>query len=884
MDISIQDFLNNVNNIVVPDGSNFEIEARILIDGRKKYQFPYKSYTPEQTVDIAKKIINKYKDSTKIINQTVNFLKEEHVKQLVFVKGEQKKDKQVHYKKVSLVHPLFMFSDDYPAYRLAFTFEVPIDEFSIKDATSARIRLRYSITLDNWQLDITLIKSITDLTNPNNLKIEKNNMLFDIDIDNFIDKAPWNNADYIEFEMEYIGDHLNFSVKDLNVIDTIFDDVIEKPKATNISTYQNIIYQVAKYIKPKHADRFKTTDGLKQLSNQVIELNKNMYLKDVAKNITDYYITDKVDGKRAVIYITNDKSGKTITYSITDSLSELDINSSITSTVILDTEFYEGKYYIFDVMVWEDDVITNLPFNERLKYFEKAEKISELFRLKPFVKLTNEYKSQIERFKKEKKKYDIDGIVLTPANGLYDTMKVYKYKPMEKMSIDFLIKKCPDKLLGISPYVQETGSMLYLLFCGISYNMYNKLNMRVIKHYEEIFNTIDPRHFPKYFPIQFQPSNKTYAYLFWSDNDKLDNEVGEFIYDINENIWKLHKIREDRRIELTRGNYYGNNYKIAESTWMSYTDPLIIEDLSSDADNIYFQEHDNRLQKASRNFNSFVKSKIFEQYKNTDWVMDMASGKGQDLFRYGTYGIRNIIFLEIDKAALLELLSRKYEYSEDISSNKMNIMLHQLDLNDDYKSNINILEDIHIPITGVDLIVCNFAFHYFIADKKHLVNIIKFISYYLKPGGRFVFTAFDGKEIIKLLNENNGNWTIVSTDEKEIKYSIKKQYKINVLEPIGQKIDVLLPFSKNQYYSEYLVNIEYISSEFASYDMTLETDQSFREYFDEYRRTNRRGFESMDVDDKTYVGLYHYYCFYKSRNDTNKKSTGGRIRKQNKVK
>ena len=74
---------------------------------------------------------------------------------------------------------------------------------------------------------------------------------------------------------------------------------------------------------------------------------------------------------------------------------------------------------------------------------------------------------------------------------------------------------------------------------------------------------------------------------------------------------------------------------------------------------IYFQEHDNHLQKASRNYNSFVKSELFKKFKNTQWVMDLASGKGQDLFRYSTSKMKNVIFLEIDKMALGELAKTK---------------------------------------------------------------------------------------------------------------------------------------------------------------------------------------------------------------------------------
>jgi SAM-dependent methyltransferase len=852
-------FINNICNISEDANSALEIEMRLLIDGRKSYDVNSKLYSRDQTIDLAKKIINKYKDKPVNISQTINFIKGESVKQLVFIKGEQQKDKQNYYSKKQLIHPIYFIHDNNPGYRLSINKETKIDEFPIKEVELARIRLRYTIQLEDWQFDITLIKNIKEFSNPALLKNEKNKMLFDINTDNFINAAPWLSAEYIEFELEYTGSISTFNINKLLIADELFNNIIES------NDYQNIIYEIAKYIKPDQAEKFKSKEGLKQLSNQVIELDKHLYLTEVANCIKDYYITDKVDGKRCIIYINDNKI-----YAVSNTLTIIDAptNFDITQTYIFDTEFYNNSYYIFDVMVFKDEIISELIFEKRLEYFERASKISDIFKLKPFIKLNDDYKNQIKEFKKQEKIYEIDGIILTPYNGKYNNMQVYKYKPVEKLTVDFLIKKCPESLLGIKPYIQDNNS-LYLLFCGINNYVFQKFNMSFIKNYNDIFRSIDTKHPPAYFPIQFQPSNYTYAYLFWSDADNLDGEIGEFLY--KDKAWVLNKIRDDRKIELQRGNYFGNNYKVAELIWNSYKNPLIIEELSDESE--YFQQHDNQLQKASRNFNSFVKSKIFEQFKYTNWIIDLASGKGQDLFRYGLYGNKNVVFLEIDNAALFELLYRKYDFVSHEHKGNMNIITHQLDINNDYKKNIDILNDITIPNEGVDLIVCNFAFHYFIADKKRLLNVIKFINHYLKNGGRFIFTAFDGKDIIKLLNENNGNWTIKQGES--IKYSIKKQYDINMLQDVGQKIDILLPFSNDNYYTEYLVNIDYIAELCQEYNIILETDQSFSEYLESFKKENKKTYDTLDDNDKKYVGLYHYYCLYKKKAVAH---TGGRKR------
>ncbi len=878
----MQGIFTKIGNILPPAESKLEIELRFFIDERKKAEVFTKSYSREISQEIAKKLIAKYAKLPGKVTQTINFIADSNIKQMTFINGEQQKGMMLHYSKQKVITPLLLLHNTLPAYRFAVNYETPIDEFSVSKATMARIRLRYTVQIsENWQLDITLLKSVTDFSNPVKLKTAKSEMFFMIDAPTFCEKAPWDRADIIEYEMEFIGKKFTEdTLLEANEVFDFLDSETPGQTSTTVATtgdsdkYQSAIFEIAKFIRPKDANRFKKSDGLKQLSNQVIELDKNMFLKDLLPEITKYYITDKIDGARAMLYI-KDKT----CHVITKDLSTFMIDSS-PDTYILDCEAYEKSYYIFDVMVFKGKSYIETPFEERMKLFDEAKSLHESFQTKTFELLNEDFQEQIRAFKKRTVPYETDGLILTPRDGKYNTMKVYKYKPKDKLSVDFVIKKCPDRLLGISPYMPKPGKTLYLLFSGMRQDTYTQLNLRFLAHYEEIFPGIDAKRPPKYFPYQFQPSDFTFGYLYWDSNPSLDGEVGEFVcapcieaqpYEAGDDLWQLHRVREDRKVELARGNYYGNYFKVAELTWMSYKNPLVIEDIDLKGANTYFQQHDNILQKASRNFNSYVKAKIFEQFAGNEWVMDLASGKGQDLFRYSTYSFKNVVFLEIDSVALLELTKRKYDLSD---SNPIGIQMHQMDLNADYKHNIERLSDIQIPSTGMDLIICNFAFHYFLQSRKSLLNIAKFIAHYLKPGGRFVMTTFDAKDILKLLNENSGNWTVNAGSQ--IKYSIRKTdtdpktYTSTVLEPIGQKIDVLLPFSNDQYYTEYMVNIDFIAEELQKLNFVLEIDQSFGEYLESFEKQNPKGYASMDANDKKYSSLYHYYCFYK------KKITGGK--------
>ncbi len=347
-----------------------------------------------------------------------------------------------------------------------------------------------------------------------------------------------------------------------------------------------------------------------------------------------------------------------------------------------------------------------------------------------------------------------------------------------------------------------------------------------------------------------------------ADCDKLLNLVNK-----QENIWELQHIRADRKIEIARGNYFGNDLRFADQTWMNYKDPLVIEKIDL---NVYFREHDNPLQKATRNFHSYVKAQIFNKFAGTGRAMDLASGKGQDLVRYSTFKFENVIFLEIDNVALLELTKRKYGLAKTAP---INIKTHQIDLNENYKHNIDRLVDIGVDAKSMDIIICNFAFHYFIKNKASTTNIARFVDHYLKPGGRFIITAFDASDVIRLLNANDGEWTIyVDAAGNEIpskklgssiKHSIKRQYTTSIVEPVGQQIEVLLPFSKTDYYKEYLTNIKFIEIEFGKLGFKLEIDQSFGEFLDAFKVDNAAGYNNMTDNDKILSGLYHYYCLYK---------------------
>jgi hypothetical protein len=898
----ILDYFNNVNdssnNSCKNKQSHFiELEIKVLLDPRIKLPYfinsqPFiKLCDDKNYINTIKGIVSncrKYGNSN--ISQTINFIHTEKthmfVKQLYFENGIQNKDKKRYYIKKALINPIYLVSNNikHPSYKLSISDELDqVDDINNFDII--RFRLRFTIefndpNLKDWKLELTLIKETKSI--PVSLikiirdRLFKNN----INCDNFIDVVDWEYCDRIELELEYKGTG-NIQINSIKQLDQLWNFVQFEKK-----TYSDYIYQIAQIIKPKCLDKFKSGYfGLKQLGSNPIELTKKYYDDDIRLSINNYILTEKIDGIRSMIII-YPKTGDC--HIINKTYRYLKINIIPYETIeliILDTEEYidssleEPVYYVFDC-IWYNKNIHKLPFadtsDDRIGYVEKSVEKYTFLKSKHFIYLNKcDYHDQINEFNTmiNSLNYDTDGFIFISKNENYNETKNYKWKPLEKMTIDFVSKKCPNNLIGITPYLNKDNKTLYLLFSGIRNIEYNKLGVEKLKNYDTMFKQVSYN--DKYFPIQFKPSSDPYAYLFWSNNDSLDNKVIELSRTNDE--WKLFKIRPDRKIDMDRKSYYGNYFKYAEYIWMNYRNPLTISYMiqlqTNLQSNSYFQEDNNNKYTTIRKFNNYVKDIIINMYNtdtknNTciDWVIDLASGKGQDLFKYIDSEIKNILMIDIDETALSEVIRRKYLYiNNNRIKTKSNIFIKQLDLTNPYKQNIESINDssFGIPSSGVPLIICNLALHYLIPTKTKTQNFCNLLNKFLEPGGIFICTTFDGKKIFDLLKEQN-SWDRYR--DGKLLYSIKKNYTSCEFTGLNQKIDVLLPFSNGEYYSEYLINDDILENELLKKKISLVNSDSFDIYLNKFKICKPKFYNLLMDIDIEFISLYKFYIFHKSNN------------------
>jgi hypothetical protein len=143
-------------------------------------------------------------------------------------------------------------------------------------------------------------------------------------------------------------------------------------------------------------------------------------------------------------------------------------------------------------------------------------------------------------------------------------------------------------------------------------------------------------------------------------------------------------------------------------------------------------------------------------------------------------------------------------------------------------------------------IVCNFALHYMCDNATNIHNLLEFNHKLLSNDGLFIFSVMDGAKVFNLLK--SGDYNIHQDDI--LKYSIRSKYKSDKLGLYGQKIDVLLPFSREMY-EEPLVNLDNVIhiAEKMGFELVL------RSSFMDFKISNVL-LNKLTDDDKQYIELH----------------------------
>lgn len=840
---------------------------RILLDysNDKELEIRCKLNNP-QIIDI----FNHYIKSNNIRKQerSLSIIKDKKRKEIFYDKNNNKinetfiEKKKLHYIKLQN-------SRNFSAF-ITLSTESTVDKFNIDTPLILRFKNRISFSINEWRIDITHVLTMEELINIISVKTKfLNNDIFKNDTINT--NLLLTNSN-LELELEYIGKEFN-NIEHLCKIDDaikLINDIIFKNSDDKL-LYNKTIYNIIEKIELNRSSKF-IYKTLKQISNQVVTLDFSTYKSNVYNNFDNYYITDKTDGERCFIYISNNVK------IITSTLSENKLLSKVDNVYIFDCELVGFNIYIFDILYCNKN-ITNLILEERLKILESQKSNIENIKIegkwkinfKIHHKLDKDFKKTINNLMKTSI-YEIDGLIIS-QNSEYNNMKTYKWKMPETQTIDFLVVKPPNNLLNTGIYNVKKDTTLLLLFNTITLYDFQKLNLSHIKNYNEIVGHIQKNNNSKniVFPFAFRPIINTESYIYYHPNNKPIKDVIDNIceFGCSNGNWDLKRVRYDRKQQLELGLGYGNYYTVAEDIYKFFLDPFPIEKLLEPEkyeSKGYFTYNKTNKYKNMIKFNSFVKANLIYFLENSDLVIDLACGKGQDLFTMHGVGIKNMILADIDLNAIIEISKRKNE----INNRKFYPFMYKPAKKYSIKTlHIDVISEADITIDKIlklsnqekaNGIIINLAIHYMIKSKQHVLDIINIIDSLLDVGGIFIFTCFDGRKIIELLENTKKNEVFNIYEENEIKYSIKKLYDTP---QIGSKIGVKHHFSES-YYEEYIVLLDYVINEFIKYNYTVVKHGSFGTYLSNFQSFNKHVYDGMTDNDKLYSSLYSYVTLVKN--------------------
>lgn len=557
----------------------------------------------------------------KYISQTMRFFKpidQIHMqcKTIVFTNGRQKSQISNNIHLSGSVS--YELNENFP-YTVDLSEITDSKDISVDDCVAMVADLKLCLLINDWILSISLSKTWFNIDYKYNmhyrkmllipekagskrltihrLKEIKAKMLnSEFTPDNFAKEAPYNYADVIKVQMTFNTLNTYFNTSNIKYAVKLLENSLIDTCRTGV---QDIYIKIATILKLSNLSKFQSGEqGIKQLTSKVVTLDHDILNRELIPTFNNYAISEKIDGITSVVLITGKEMYVTcgsIVYKFdviqlpgmpaTKDIEALGLNKMDFNNIwIFDAEVVskgDGVISItpFDIRMANSINIDNINFKYRLMFMSG---IRELRCNKVEIKMKKwHHAKDIKQLYERSNDSHCEGFIfaylesLNFTTSMYYANKIWKWKPnITYNTIDFLIQRCPDSLKGKSPYIAG-GKHIYVLCCGISKSIHQTLpNIKVEQ-------SIIPNNATEYFPALFSPSDKPYEHIYWSDQANLHSEIGEFMYDTKECSWKLIRFRTDRRIELERGNYFGNDHRTAENNWFIINNPVSINDILS---------------------------------------------------------------------------------------------------------------------------------------------------------------------------------------------------------------------------------------------------------------------------------------------------------------
>lgn len=512
---------------------------------------------------------------------------------------------------------------------------------------------------------------------------------------------------------------------------------------------------------------------------------------------SESYATIKFDGsRRSLLFV---PSG---TYLIS-ALNPMDVVKVSNSAFglegsLFDTEvlFVEGEkpvIYVFDAMVLKGEGLWHKAFPKRRSAWEKALKVDDS-NLSSTV-IVEDYDVSSKVYWTKGSVYDRisdalleieedpdfyegyeDGLIVQPTTGDYSNSFTYKWKPGEKMTIDFtfialdkaeiesLSEDPEDKL----PNLVDDGDWLADLD---EENVGDVYSLNVGKGRDLV-------------PFKGSSRYPVTGYILVEDsNGLLNKEVVECTFEKDSKTFSVYRSRPDRNRP--------NNKDTAISVWTDIVNPIGINTLKGDTMTLMRRAH-----------NIFKFNSLRSNLHAGESILDIGSGRGGDLVKWSKIRLEKVYVIEPNDENVEELL-RRYEdgtYSMDLEIFKFGA-----------QKAVKIAKNIK-DLDSLSAVVSFFSMTFFFVEEKMFKGLVDTLSL-LPLGGKFFGTVMDGGRVRKLLGDTeDGEYRSNRLDlEKRAVWSMERVGEFSD-DPFGNEILIDLDdegsMVRNQ--TEWLVDFDYV--------------------------------------------------------------------------
>jgi hypothetical protein len=682
-----------------------------------------------------------------------------------------------------------------------------------------RYKKRYSFTSGGLRYDLTVVKHSEG--------------------DSFIKSRVLDKDEHYEIEIEFLDN--KFHTADIYEILKLYNESYEvisnEEKNKILSQYNKLTGAKNLFV------------GVNLVSMHIDAIRPD---RDGKILLTDMMMTPKADGVRHLLYHEN---GMVYLININMKVKAVGEYKGLDGT-LYDCEVVNDNVLLFDTFFYKGENVTNKKMDERISLFYEANVNGLSIAGKTYYKydktsdnplIINNYGELVKEMK-----YPLDGLIFTPDKPypLRKTVKdeivwreQLKWKPMESLSIDFLVLVEKDKK-GKDKIFTDKYGLSYKnikLFSGDRYG-------GLIKH---------GRHFSRFSagnPFAQGIHDTCRMYLNTADGTIKTVEDGHLIYDwlVIEFIWsgKLPtgtppyggkwiplRFRPDKTIQNAP-----NNIKVAKDIWYLICNPITEEMLMGvvPIPHEYYANVRKDIKVLTKNMRSFhndIKRQLYfkvgeaTKKKTKDLVLlDLACGKGGDMFKWkGIFG--EVIGIDENEGNLVEA-RRRYKSSKEKDMPKVQWLRGDVSRNigngDVWLDNEQRIE---IQKSAYDVISCNFAIHYFFKEESTLRGLLKNVQDRLVSGGYFIVTTFFGYKVEEFLKDGDRSGSVGDI----VIWSINKRYNKEDKNIFGKEITLYNSSisTKGTYIPEWIVDVEYLVKLAEEYDLELDEIKEFDEIYED---------------------------------------------------